>query len=281
MKRHQPSEKAAALAAEIIRRQLHPDPDTRIALVLGTGWGDALKLDDGRECPFSEIPGFEALGQLDGHARKVMVGKLAGRPVIVLSGRVHLNEAPADPNIHRMVRLQIEMLLKLGADRIIPTCAVGGLTPATKVGNVGFITGLLTLFAPDMPLYAGEFCSPEDTLDAGRCIKARQAAIDAGFDGKSLFFGAYAMIRGPFFEGRRNDKRVLREAGANVVGMSLLPELCVAALYPGVEATPLVFVTNSDTEAHSHEENLARAKQMSGQLGRLLTVVVGELAKRS
>lgn len=278
MKRHQPSEAAAKLAADSLAKQLRFDPKTRIGLVLGTGWGDSLKLEDSRECPFSAIPGFEALGRLDGHARKVMVGTLAGKPVVVLSGRVHVNEAPADPNIHRMVRLQIEMLLQLGVDRLVLTCAVGGLNAKAGVGQVVIINSLVTLFAPEMPLYVGEFCSPEDTFDSVLIERVKEAGDEAGLKGW-LTRGAYAMVRGPYFETVSHDKRILRDAGADVVGMSILPELCVAAMYPGVKAVSFGYVTNNEMEAHSHETNVERARSESETLGALLAAVVGELGR--
>ena len=164
--RHKPSFVAARSAAESIRRQLKLD-DTPfpIGLVLGTGWGDTLPLTDAREISFTEIPGFNDLGELEGHRRTVVCGRLDGTPVVALRGRVHLNESPVDPAIYQMVRLQTEMLIHLGVKTLVLTCAAGSLTNEVEVGDIVFVNGFVTVFAPPMPLHAGEFVSPDNVLD--------------------------------------------------------------------------------------------------------------------
>lgn len=263
--RHAPSEQSAKKAASFLRDRLKIVPGSEpVGLILGTGWGDVLAFDAGRSVAFEEIPGFGALEPLEGHARQVVCGTLAGREVIALRGRIHLNEKPADPNLYAMVRLQVEMLLQLGVKKFILTCAVGSLTRDIGVGDIVVIDGFITLFAPQMPLFAGEFCSPEDAID-----QKVLAAIDS-----RLRRGGYAMIPGPFFEGRKYDKKILANTGAAVVGMSVLPEACVAALYPGVSVLPIAFVTNTAFEEHTHEENLRRAKAAATSLGDALTRIV-------
>lgn len=266
-------ESAAKKAAETIRQKLGvPTDENPIGLVLGTGWGDVLNISESVEIPFGDIPGFEKLGTLQGHARRVIFGKLEGRPILALRGRVHLNEAPNDPVIPTMVRLQIEMLLQLGVKTLILTSAVGSLDRTVRVGDIVDADGFITLFAPPMPLWAGEFCSPEDTLDE----KLGRIAFEERED-LHVRLGGHAMVAGPFFEGRGYDKAVLRSTGASVVGMSVLPEACIAALYEEVKVLALCFVTNSAYEPHSHEENLARAKKSRDLLGAYLIRIVSRL----
>ncbi len=238
-------------------------PDT--AIVLGTGWGDACNIKKIWSTPLSKLRGFESLGELEGHKRSLIFGKISGRYVWVLSGRVHLNEAPADPEIYNMVRLQIELLCRLGVKNFILTNAAGSLHEGIRVGNLLVADGFITLFAPPMPLWAGEFCSPEDCLDSRLC----ELAVSAGEGLLRVHQGAYAMVRGPFFEGRKYDKEMLRKNGASVVGMSTLPESCVASLYKdeGAKVVCISFITNTDSEEHSHLENVARAKESSTKLG--------------
>lgn len=247
-----------------------------IGLVLGTGWGDVLPVECPFRIPLTEIPGFKTLGALEGHARELVVGKVAGRQVLVMRGRIHLNEAPADPDIYKMARLQVEMLLQLGARKLILTSAVGALphhgTPLPIVdcltGDICVIDGLVTVFAPDMPLWADEFYAPEDTLDP----RLAQIALEETRN-LTVKQGGHVMVRGPFFEGRKHDKRLLGQTGATVVGMSILPEACVAALY-GARVLALGFVTNDAVETHSHAENLARAQAASAQLGGYLERII-------
>ncbi len=248
----------------------------KVGLVLGTGWGDVLDLKEPRDLPFGQLPGFEKLRSLEGHARRVVCGELGGRKVVALRGRVHLNEEPYNPALAEMVRLQVEMLLQLGVDRLILTCAAGSLSPDLRVGDICVVDGLVTVFAPDMPLYGDEFCSPEDALDrelAGLAV-AQARLVEPDLE---AVLGGHVMVRGPFFEGRRYDKRLLAAAGAKVVGMSVLPECCVAALYPGVKAVALAFVTNSEAEEHSHETNLERSRRSAQALGAYLTRIVAGL----
>lgn len=278
--RHSPSEFAARQAAEYLRigffdRKKGPVVDT--ALVLGTGWGDALVPSNAVRIPFQKIPGLEALAPLAGHAREVVYGTIGRKPVIILNGRVHLNERPADPSIHKMVRLQIEMLLQLGVKNLILTCAAGSLSPSVNVGSVIAVDGFMTLFAPDMPLYAGEFCSPEDTLDADFRALAHNVWKEQTGQYMPINSCGYAMVRGPFFEGRRFDKEALYKTGANMVGMSMLPEACIAALYPDTKVLGLAFITNSAHETHSHEENMKRVKRVSKTLGGFLKSLVREM----
>lgn len=269
-------ERAAQLAAAVLKKRLGVNPDDQpIGLVLGTGWGDVLPVDGVQRCSFRDILGFRKLETLEGHAREAVSGQVAGKPVLALRGRVHLNEAPCDQNIAKMVRLQIEMLMQCGVRTLILTSAVGALPrPVSRlfrVGEVCVVNGFVTLFAPDMPLWAGEFCSPEDTLDPALQSIAMKMSKDVGGG-----TAGHVMVRGPFFEGRKYDKEYLSRTGASVVGMSMLPEACIAALY-GARVLGLGFVTNDAVEEHSHEENLARANVAREKLGAYLTRIIAAI----
>ncbi len=284
---------AAKAAADLIKRKLQiaEDAPPKIGLILGTGWGEALPWDLPPASASFEAIGPFKLDQLEGHARQVLSGTVAGIPIVALSGRIHLNEASGDPDISRMVRLHAQMLLELGVRTLVVTAAVGGLVPAAATGNVVVIDGLVTAFAPDLPLFVGEFCSPEDILDKDLQRIALEALEKTGFAPTS---GGHVMVRGPFFEGRKYDKPLLRQAGASVVGMSILPELAIASLYRHPEkidpsrpdkewlvparALALGFVTNNDTEEHRHETNQERARAKSDALGAFLKILIPRLA---
>jgi purine-nucleoside phosphorylase len=267
---------AAVQAAQCLRRQLRIEETPRCAIVLGTGWGDVLNVTNAREVELESIDGFSDLYDLEkvkGHARRVVYGKLGDQPVIVLRGRLHLNEAPADKNLLKMVRLQIEMLLQLEIKVLILTAAVGSLDSKNcRVGDVVVIDGFVTLYAPEMPLWGGEFYSPEDTLDP-QLREIAKAAWGESSENHAVAAG-HVMVRGPFFEGRKYDKALLAESGASVVGMSILPEACVAALYDNVKVLGLTFVTNDDVEVHEHELIQRRAKESAAQLGAYLERIV-------
>ncbi len=275
--RHQSSERLAVAAAATLRRRLRirASAQPQVAVVLGTGWGEALPWKrPPAELPFAAIDGFADLGVLPGHERKVLFGHVGSKRVIAMQGRVHLNEDPADPRIPRMVRLQVEMLLQLGVKNLILTAAAGSIRYDIRVGDIMVVGGLITLFAPAMPLFVGEFCSPEDTLDPDLQSLAVEAIKRVN---DTAPVGGYAMVRGPHFEGRRYDKSILGLCGAATVGMSILPEACVAALYPGTRVLALNFVTNSSHEVHSHDTNQARARERAGSMGAVLRRVITKL----
>lgn len=253
--------------------------DARIGLILGTGWNEALEFDDEREMGLDTLcPIFQDLPPLPGHDRKLIYGRLAEVPVLALRGRIHLNEAPIDPVLPDLVRIQTAMLIEAGCRTLIVTSAVGSLRDDIRVGDVVMPHSLITVFAPPMPLYAGEFVSPEDAIDQSALRLIRNKFWRNWRLPFSLHSGTHVMVRGPFFEGRRRDKGLLAHAGADVVGMSLLPELCVTALYPKAAAVPLTFVTNTASEGHSHQENQARARNSAAALGQFIGNVVRTLS---
>ncbi len=271
--RNQEAEDRARRAAAVAAAKLALTEKPRIGVILGTGWGDVLPLEDVRQVPLRDLPGFEDLPpEIPGHARQLVCGTVAGRTVLVMRGRVHLNESFDLARHYPMVRLQTELLIQLGAEVLILTNAVGALAGRVDVGDIVILDGFATGSAPPMPMYGGEFHSPEDTLNK----KLQRLALNWG-ERLDVKTGGLAMVRGPFFEGRKYDKAALARTGASVVGMSVLPEACVASVYDGVRVLALSFVTNDDVEEHSHEENQRAAKAAAPKLGDFLSEVIGKL----
>lgn len=269
----------AALAAAELRDALSIGTNATTAIILGTGWGDALQLKNARSIPMTMLPGFTRLGTLAGHRREIEVGEIDGREIVVLRGRIHLNEHPTDPAVPAMVRLQTEMLVALGIRTLVLTAGCGGLRKGVQSGDLVVVDGFCTLFAPPMPLFAGEFEEADVVLDPALITMALRT--DAGRFPRQP--GGYVMLRGPNFESRKYDKRTLRRCGAKIVGMSVLPEACVAMLFKEqVRVLALGYVTNNDIETHSHAMNVSRAKGESDRLGQYLTSLVEQIhsAKR-
>lgn len=233
----------------------------KAALVLGTGWGDLLEIAQERSMPMRDLPGFESLGEIQGHKRLVCYGQVAGKTVIVLRGRVHQYEGMHDPLVEQMVRLQVEMLVELGVKTFVLTNAAGALGGRASVGQVVAIDGFLSMFAPPPPLTRDEFWCADDVLDPDLIRLAQLGGPHT--DKLAVLKGCYAMVRGPNFEGRAYDKAVLREHRATCVGMSTFPEASVLAGHrkSGVRVLALSYITNDDKQEHSHEDNQAQAKR--------------------
>ena len=139
----------------------------------------------------------------------------------------------------------------------------------------GFVLSRTT---PPMPLFGGEFLSPDDKLDPHLRKLAQLAGHNAGLR-SGVVEGGYAMMRGPDFEGRMYDKQNIAKDNARCVGMSTRPECCIAALYPGTKVLALAFITNDDVAEHSHEENQRVAKASQDKLGKMLELLVGYIEK--
>lgn len=290
--RNQKREGLAKIAAGFIAKQFEIEKDSvQIGLILGTGWGYVMDYQGMKEIPLTDIRGFKHLQDLDGPKRSLFLGEISGKSVLILNRRIHLNESPNDPKIVEMVRLQVEMLLQLGVKTLIATAAVGALRPKNinevdprfslpgdysylplEVGDIAVIDGFVTTYAPVMPLWAWEFYSPDDVISK----RLNKIALNTDSELRTKEVG-HVMLRGPQFEGRKYDKPLLAASGAEVVGMSILPEACVAALYEDVEFLGLGFVTNNDTEVHSHKENLKRAQASSVLLSEYLEKIIAKI----
>lgn len=272
----------ARKTALVIRRKfkLSKDAVVPMVFVLGTGWGDTVKLECEQSVALRKLPGFRQLLDHPTHQRRLCFGYMEGKAVFVMRGRIHMNETPNSTELANMVRLQIEMFRYLGAKRFVLTSAVGGLLRGhgpgdqqAKTGHIGVVDGFVTLFAPDMPLYGGEFVAVENCLDPELRRLAGVACVEVGLES---FEGGHVMVRGPQFEGTKYDKRVLAETGAKIVGMSILPEACVATLW-GAKVLAVCFVSNDDAEAHSDELVRARTQAASDKLGAMLKALIKQL----
>jgi purine-nucleoside phosphorylase len=290
--------KSANYAAGFVRRAFGlQDESEPIGVILGTGWGDALNLENQQEVSLGRIPAFEkSLPDLQGHKRTIMFGYIAGKQVIALNGRLHLNEIPFSESWLELVRLQTEMLIAAGVKQLIVTNAAGALKclperfselagkflgtgseepfpdPELQVGEIAVIDGFVSVFAPVMPLWGGEFYSADDAISERLINVALKSQGDLLIAKKT---GA-VMLRGPQFEGNKYDKDILSRTGAGVACMSMLPEAYIASMH-GIEMLGLCFVSNDYKEKHSHPENLRRAGEASAHLEQYLKEIIAHM----
>jgi len=258
------------------RFDLAPDEEIGTAIVLGTGWGDAFPFEATHTVPLTEVGAFSKLDELEGHERRLELGtvEIDGKPkrVIVLRGRIHMNEDTFNPDVRLMVRLQIEVLIKLGVKKFIITCAAGALWNHLSKGDLFYITDFVSWGSDTMPLFPGEFVNPAACIDqdAGQHFRVGGALRE---DGEEYYSGPYVMFRGPHFESI-GDKRLMLNSGGAVVGMSVKPECSVAALYPDVKIIPVALITNDNKETPDHETHRDRAKEVAQKLSRALMLLV-------
>ena len=228
----------------------------RIALILGSGLGGLAEVVEGESIAYADLPGFPGAG-VSGHAGALMLGRLQGVPVAMLSGREHYYEhGRADA-----MRRPLEVLKALGVETLIATNACGALQDRTPPGDVMLISDHIN-YAGISPL-VGE---PSD----GRFVNLTQAydpelrdilRTAARAEGRVLEEGVYAWYPGPNFE-TPAEIRALRTLGADAVGMSTVPEV-ILGRFLGLRCAGLSVVTNraaglgDEVISHSHTKDMA------------------------
>ncbi len=251
----------------------------QIAVVLGSGLGAFAEEVSGRtEIPYSEIPGWP-VSTAAGHAGKLVLGEVGGVPVAVMAGRVHLYEGYKPQEIV----FGLHVLAKLGARSVILTNAAGGI-------NLNYSAGALVLISDHLNLQG---CNPlvgpnddrigprfPDMTDAYSTILREHAKNVARGLGVAMHEGVYAAMLGPNYE-TPAEIRMLRTLGADLVGMSTVPEV-LAARHMGLECLAISCVTNMAAgilpQKINHDEVLEIGARVRGTLVRLLKGVIQEMA---
>lgn len=228
--------------AEAAARRLEEAGFGGAAAVVQTGSGLAPPaLESRRTLDWSEIPGFPR-PTAPGHRGAVHHGLCRGVPVLVLEGRLHLYEGRAPAEVVRPLRA----VALAGVRRAILTNASGGVRPDLRAGAFVRITDHLNLQRAD-PL-----AGPHDPRFGDRFVVLAGRSYDPGLAahadaaaralGLVLHEGVYAAVAGPTFE-TPAEVRMLRALGADIVGMSTVPEV-IAAAQLGVRVLALSFVAN-------------------------------------
>ena len=226
-------------AAEYVCSKTKYTPE--IAVVLGTGLGElADSVENSAVIPYSEIPGFPKIGS-NWHKCRMVIGELSGVPVVFMQGRIHYYEGYS---MQELV-FPIHMLKAMGVETIILTNASGAINIDYAPGDVVLINDHIKLCA-DSPLRGenpeelGErFFDMSNAYDKKLIELAESCAAELDL---KLPQGVYAYMAGPQFE-TPAEIRMLKAVGADLVGMSTVPEV-IAAAHCGVRILALSGVTN-------------------------------------
>ena len=238
----------------------------KTALILGSGWDRVLdKVKIIKATDYSEI--FSVKSTVPGHQGRLIEGTLAGKPVIILSGRFHIYEGHS---AQKAVE-PIEYLKKLGITTLITTSACGGLNPKYQVGDFVILNDLLTLFSPT-PLVGARFQDMSQVYDRNLQQIAERAMADLKLN---FHKGVYVYYHGPQYE-TPADKMALRHLGADIVGMSTVPETTMAK-YLRMKVLGLALVTNLAFVKHDHLEVLAQSEKSGNKMSSLLEKIVSLL----
>jgi purine-nucleoside phosphorylase len=264
-------------AADAVRGRTRLRPE--VAIVLGTGLGGlAREIDLEAEVPYAEIPGFP-LSTVETHAGKLLAGRLAGHPVLAMQGRFHRYEGYD----LQQVTFPIRVLHELGARTLVVSNACGGMNPLWGPGDLVLLSDHINLLG-DNPLvgpnddrFGPRFPDMSEPYDRGLRAIARAAALELGI---VLREGVYVAVPGPNLE-TRAEYRMLRGIGADVVGMSTVPEVIVA-VHQGMRVVGISIITDQclpdALEPADIERIVATAARAEPQLTRLVTTVVERLS---
>lgn len=248
--------------------------------MLGSGLGGfADAVDDAVEILYAEIPGWP-LSTAVGHAGVLVVGRFGGATVAVLKGRAHLYEGhPA-----AKVVFGVRVLGRLGVESLVLTNACGAIDPTVTPGTLVAISdhlnlqGTSPLVGPNDDALGPRFPDMTDAYDPAYRAVARDAAVRLGL---TLGEGVYAAWLGPAFE-TPAEIRMLRALGADLVGMSTVPEV-LAARHMGIRCLALSCVTNAAAgtvpEPIDHERVLEVGARAAVDLVALMREVVPALGR--
>ena len=263
-------------AADFLESRFTLNP--RVAVVLGSGLGAfADSLENPVEIPYADIPDWPRSTAI-GHAGKLVLGTIAGKAVVALAGRVHLYEGYTA----QQVVFGIRTLWKLGVESLIVTNAAGGVDKDLGPGKLVLIADHINLLGQN-PLSGAnddEVGPRFPDMSEAYSKKYRDIAKAAGREmGLDLSEGVYAAVPGPSYE-TPAEIRYLRTIGADLVGMSTVPEV-IAANHMGMKVLGISCVTNAAAgvlnQKLDHKEVLEVGERMKGTLIDLLRRVVVKL----
>ena len=250
----------------------------KVAVILGSGLGAfADELTDAVSIPYTDIPDWPRSTAI-GHAGRLVFGNANGVDVVVMAGRVHLYEGYTP----QQVTFGIRVLGLLGVKSLVVTNAAGGIGSHLGRGGVVLISdhinlqGANPLIGPNDEALGARFPDMTEAYSKAYRTIAHKVARDLGI---TLQEGVYAALTGPNYE-TPAEIRYLRTIGADLVGMSTVPEVIVAN-HMGIKVLGISVVTNLAAgisgEKLSHKEVLDTGQQVRGTLAQLLKELLPRL----
>ncbi|MBU94194.1 MAG: purine-nucleoside phosphorylase [Balneola sp.] len=228
-----------AEAVSFIKEHLPINPE--YLLILGTGLGElAEEMTIELELPYKDIPHFP-VSTVESHTGKLLMGYLGGKPVMAMQGRFHYYEGYS----MNQIVFPIRVAKMLGTQTLLVSNACGGLNPNFERGDIMLINDHIN-FLGDNPLIGANdpdlgprFPDMSQPYTKHLLVAANQVALDAGI---KIHQGVYLAVSGPMLE-TKAEYRYMRQLGADVVGMSTVPEV-IAAVHMGMKVLGISVITD-------------------------------------
>jgi len=260
-------------AAEYIRSRISANP--KIGLILGSGLGDyADSLENSFRISYCDIPDFP-VPTVPGHNGALVFGQKNGQDVVILQGRIHYYEGLSQQEI----TLPVRVLAALGVKTLVLTNACGGVNLNFKPGDLMLIcdhinfSGSNPLIGANLDTFGPRFPDMSDLYTKSLRLSIQENAAAAGIP---LQEGVYAMYSGPNYE-TPAEIRMFRTLGADVVGMSTVPEALVAG-HCGMQVVGISCVTNMAAGILpvklSHEEVTETANKVHDKFQSLIDLIL-------
>ncbi len=251
-----------------------------VGIILGTGLGGlAREIQVEASIPYDEIPHFP-LATVESHKGRFLLGTLAGTPVAAMQGRLHLYEGYTPQEVTFPVRV----MKLLGVQILVVSGACGGMNPLWKPGELVLLNDHINflgdnpLVGPNLDELGPRFPDMSEPYDGEL---QELALVVASEEGIPLHQGVYVAVQGPNLE-TRAEYRMLRGMGADVVGMSTVPEVIVAR-HMGMRVLGVTIITDAclpDTlEPADVATIIETAKRAEPSLTALVRGVVARLSK--
>jgi len=250
---------------ETLKSQIKNFPETLI--VLGSGWNKVLdKTEIETEIKYTGLFGVDVT--VPGHVGKLIIAKVKDKRIAFMSGRFHTYEGLKSFEATTPIRV----FGKCGIKKLILTAACGALNEKYKVGDFVIMNDVITLFlALDSPLIGPKFIDLSQIFNQDLINKAKKVAL---INNINFHEGSYVYYHGPNYE-TPADKMALRFLGADVVGMSIVPEVLVARSL-NIDVLGLAFVTNLAFVKHNHKEVVNEANKASPNMIKLLYGIISD-----
>ena len=275
-------EEVEKISYHILKRTEQRRP--KVGIICGSGFGSfADSIEDSVVFKYEDIPYFPCC-TVPGHAGRLVIGSVGGKDVVCMQGRFHMYEGyPMEK-----VAIPVRVMKMLGVEILIVTNASGGLNRKYKIGdvmiikdhiNIPGITGINPLVGKNEDRFGPRFPAMTEAYDRSLRKQAKETMEELQMD--YVQEGVYAMQVGPCFE-TVAESRMLQMLGADVTGMSTVPEVIVAC-HCGLKVLGISLVTNMcvvdyDTDKKvTHEDVLASAKRREIDMKHFLFKLIGKL----